>query len=227
MITQNRRRSRADINGKAPAELTLVYPPNEESPVIRTATAILCACLTIGAAAQTTDEAARQGDVSAIYSALFLPIDPFYLIAERTSAGTGGFEIQSCITLPAQYAMDWAEILAAYNANRPGSTTIAPNLKLPRSYVLLNADEVTAFVNERMSTLARTIAPPVPNPKFKDAVNLYSFSDVYFNQSRTIAVTWANITAGPAAASQRWAPFEKVNGIWQERRQWNKCFRIA
>ena len=109
---------------------------------------------------------------------------------------------------------------------------------MPRPYKLLTAEEMQEFRNDRMQEfraatrnqpgLREVILGGSANPKFAGAKDLFEFSRVYFNQSRTIAVTFVSIYSSPLAGSWHWTALEKTpDGRWQVRPDWVRCMAVA
>jgi len=185
--------------------------------------------------AATKSETTQQEDVQAIYSALVKSNDPTYLIASKTVVVASGvarnMPLESCIVLPQTFAQAWTEILAASRAST--SNEVFPSdLKLPRPYKLLPAEEVQEFRDDRMQALRaaqrEVILGPTSNPKFAGAKDLLEFSAIYFNQSRTLAATFVSSYSSPRAGAWHWTVLEKISdGRWQERPQWARCMAAA
>jgi hypothetical protein len=187
--------------------------------MIRSVTIMLCVTSALAGAipqAVTTQaDAARRQDISAIYSEVMTSGSAVNAIAAQTAdakVGTREMPIQQCVTLPPARATEWTEILAEVDANKPGTGTIPPDLKLQRPYVLLNNVEVQEFRNSKS------------NPKFQGAMDLFQFTDVYFSKNRTIAVVFVFAWRGPLAATWTWFALERTAaGKWEQRRQWAHC----
>jgi hypothetical protein len=200
---------------------------------------ILLACGLIDAAPQavTGSETTRREDVQAVYTALIKSSDLTYLISSKAEMPASGairsMSLESCVVLPQAYASGWTEILAAFRA--PGGNELFPaDLKLTRPYKLLTAEEVQEFRDDRMQALrnqpprTEVILGGTSNPKFAGAKELFEFSPVYFNQNRTLAVTFVSSYSSPRSGSWHWTVFEKSpDGRWQERPQWVRCQAVA
>jgi hypothetical protein len=145
--------------------------------------------------------------------------------------------LEKCVVLPQAHAVSWTEILAAART-ATGSELFPADMKLPRPYKLLTAEEIQEFRNDRMQEFraARVNQPGLrevilggsANPKFAGAKDLFEFSGVYFNQSRTIAVTFVSMYSSPLAGSWHWTALEKTtDGRWQVRSDWVRCMAVA
>jgi len=104
--------------------------------------------------------------------------------------------------------------------------SVETSLKLERafnitkSYQLLDADEVKEFV--AIHSLRRT-RDPNPNELFQKTSDLFTLSDVYFNQSRTLALTAVSTFCGSLCGSVTWKIFQKTSkGRWEEK-PWVFC----
>jgi hypothetical protein len=198
---------------------------------------VLLACGLIDAAPQavTGSETTRREDVQAVYTALIKSSDLTYLISSKAEVPASGairrMSLESCVALPQAYASDWTEILAAFRASS-GNELFPADLKLTRPYKLLTAEEVQEFRDDRMQAL-RVAGRNQPlggtsNPKFAGAKELLEFSPVYFNQNRTLAVTFVSSYSSPRSGSWHWTVLEKSpDGRWQERPQWVRCQAVA
>jgi hypothetical protein len=198
--------------------------------MIKSLAMILWAAVASSAPPQAaTPEMARQQDINAIYSAVMRSDNPVYLIGARTEIDR---PIQSCLTPAERTAQDWIEIVAEYDANKPGSGLIPTDLKLDRPHVLLSPEEVQEFRDDRSRALVasinagpsftpladRVLVPP-SNPRFQGSKDLFLVSTVYFNRNRSLAIVLVHKWSNPRAASVRWIVFQKsANGIWQEGR---------
>ena len=204
---------------------------------------ILLACGLIDAAPQavTGSETTRREDVQAVYTAVIKSSDLTYLISSKAEVPASGairsMSLESCVVLPQDYASGWTEILAAFRASS-GNELFPADLKLTRPYKLLTAEEVQEFRDDRMQAfrVARNNQPSrtevilggTSNPKFAGAKELLAFSPVYFNQNRTLAVTFVSSYSSPLSGSWHWTVVEKSpDGRWQERPQWVRCQAVA
>ena len=197
---------------------------------------MLLACGLIDAAPQavTGSETTRREDVQAVYTALIKSSDLTYLISSKAEVPASGairsMSLESCVVLPQAYASGWTEILAAFRASS-GNELFPADLKLTRPYKLLTAEEVNEFRDDRMQALraaGRNQLGGTSNPKFAGAKELLEFSPVYFNQNRTLAVTFVSSYSSPRSGSWHWTVFEKSpDGRWQERPQWVRCQAVA
>ncbi len=94
-------------------------------------------------------------------------------------------------------------------------------LSLDKPYTLLSGDEARAFKQSRRPV------PGVTNEMFRGVSDLITFSNVYFNQAGTLALTAISTWCGGRCASYRWMVFEKLNnGNWEER-PWTTCRTMA
>ena len=57
-----------------------------------------------------------------------------------------------------------------------------------------------------------------PDGKYKGATTLYSFSEVYFNKQRTVALVYASDWCGLLCAQGSWVAFGLENGEWKQLR---------
>jgi hypothetical protein len=106
--------------------------------VIRSIAVVLIAFTALRTAQQsgtTQDDTARRQDIYAVYSALFARPDPrfpAYLIVAKTSSlqdAPEPFGPKACVKVPSEYATDWNEILAEFNARKESPGTIRGRIK--------------------------------------------------------------------------------------------------
>ncbi len=112
--------------------------------------------------------------------------------------------------------------MADYERRKENPRELKPSFSIRKPYVLLSADEVKAFVKQRGQWPAATT-----DPRFQGVTDMFTLSDVYFNQRRTLALTGIGTWCGDLCGSYHWRVFEKVdNDKWEERR-WTTCMTIA
>ena len=171
-------------------------------------------------------------DVYAIYSLMLTnpktshgpDTNPRYLIADATAPGVPE---TPCVAPPVDRRGDFQEVLADY-AKRKGTPRVLKRaLSISKPYVLLNAEEAEAFVKSRRLGKLRTDPPQVDDDRFEDVADLFRLGDVYFNQKRTLALTFFSSWCGGLCGLWRWRVFEKrESGAWVER-DWVGCSTIA
>jgi hypothetical protein len=145
-----------------------------------------------------------------------------YLIGEMTRPGFPG---EPCVRVPPEYDQAYREILNEYYQRKDKPVKLERAFNIAKSYQLLNADEVKEFVAIH-SSFPRT---PYPNPNelFKRTTDLYWLTDMYFNQSRTLALTAFSTFCGSLCGSMTWKIFQKTpDGRWEER-PWVFCITVA
>jgi hypothetical protein len=170
----------------------------------------------------------REKDVYAIYSLM--------LTSPKTSHGADDNErlliagttspahvAVSCMRPPKEREAEFREALADYELRKATSRQLKPLLMIPKPYTLLAADEVRAFIQERGSSPGRSL----PSERFRGVSDLFTLSDVYFNQRGTLALTALSSWCGGLCGQTQWRVFEKLDtGRWQELR-WSLCLAIA
>src|SRR5262249_13571031 len=115
------------------------------------------------------------------------------------------------------------EILTEYRARKEVSVNLVPALKASKPYRLLNPDEVAEFIE--IHRLRRTPFPN-PNPNLLKAADQYYLGDVYFNTTRTLALTSITTFCGSLCGASNWKVFEKIiTGRWEER-AWVTCHTV-
>jgi hypothetical protein len=157
----------------------------------------------------------RKEDIYAVYSALFAgpdPRHPAYLIVAKTSSLQNvpePFGPKRCVTVPPAYATDWNEILAEFSAHKDSPGTIEALLKIATPYRLLNDSEDRETREWAASGVVR-------------------LENVYFNQKRSLALTYRAISCGWLCGTGSWIVLEKSSdGTWQTRPQWVHCLAQA
>lgn len=180
---------------------------------------------------QGTDsaESEKEKDVYAIYSLILTnprtshgpDNNQRYLIAATT---VPGIPKDPCVRPPKEREVDFREVLVDFENRKSTPRELKPALSLSNPYVLLSANEAAEFMKER--SLGRT-AQTVPNPRFQGVTDVFSLSDVYFNQRRTLALTFISTWCGGLCGLLQWRVFEKLDtGTWKER-PWTNCTTMA
>jgi len=85
-------------------------------------------------------------------------------------------------------------------------------------YLAKYAEEVKAFEESHMQSQVPIDPPQVVDDRFKDVADLFRLGDVYFNQNRTLALTFFSSWCGRLCALWQRRVFEKLeSGAWVER----------
>lgn len=146
--------------------------------------------------------------------------DERYLVAATTAPGRPS---QPCVVPPKEYQADFREVLTDYELRKGKARDLKPAFSILKPYSLLPADEVKAFMKERWPTPE----PKLPDARFHGVTDLFTLSDVYFNQRHTLALTGMATWCGSLCGSYRWKVFEKLGtGKWEER-SWVACMTIS
>jgi len=178
--------------------------------------------------ANSTDSE-REKDVYAIYSLMLTnprtshgPDDnERYLIAQTTAPGNPQ---EPCVRPPKEREADFREVLAEFEYQKVTPRQLKRALSIQKPYILLSADEVRKFRKTR--SLAKN-PPRSTDERFRGVTDLFTLSDVYFNQGRTLALTAISSWCGSLCALYQWRVFEKSDaGKWEER-QWATCMTVA
>jgi hypothetical protein len=144
-----------------------------------------------------------------------------YLIRDTTVPGTPA---EPCVRPPSSHELSFAEVLADYKRRRDIPVTLERALKTAKPYELLNGDETKEFIQ------SRAVQPGQQaniKERFQKATDLFGLTDVYFNRSRTLALTGISTYCGFLCGSYEWKVFEKIDtGHWEER-PWVGCYAIA
>lgn len=170
----------------------------------------------------------RERDVYLIYSLMLTnprtshgpDNNERYLIAATTAPGR---PLEPCVMPPKEREADLREVLADYEHRKGKTRELKPAFSIPKPYLLLNADEVKSFMKERWPTPE----PKLPDARFRGVTDIFTLSDVYFNQRQTLALTAMSTWCGSLCALYQWKVFEKLHmGKWEER-PWVGCMTIA
>jgi hypothetical protein len=203
---------------------------SEQKPMFRCAFPMLM----IGASAQCFPQDARSADsqqerdVYAIYSLMLTnpqtshgpDNNERYLIARTTAPGNPK---EPCVAPPKEREADFREVLTDFERRKATPRQLQPAFSIDKPYELLSADEVREFIGTRFPKPGTETA----NPRYRGVSDLYTFSDVYFNPGRTLALTAISTWCGGLCAMYQWKVFEKLDsGMWEERR-WTTCATMA
>lgn len=188
--------------------------------MIRSIAVVLKAFTLLGVAVQqpetTPDDTARRQDIYSVYSALFAspdPQHPVYLIVAKTSSLQDVslpefFGPKGCVTVPPAYATDWDEILAEFSARKASPGTLEAVFKSATHYRLFKENDES---EARASTMG-----------------VVRLADVYFNQKRTLALTYRAIGCGSLCGTGSWIVVEKrSDGTWKTRPEWVHCIAMG
>ena len=173
-------------------------------------------------------DADREKEVYAIYSLMLTNpqtshgpyVSDRYLIAMTTAPGQPQ---EPCVRPPRDREADFKEVLTDYESRKAIPRELKQSLSIDKPYALLSAEEIKDFISERL---------PRPDgnatdDRFRGASDVFTLSDIYFNQRGTLALTAISTWCGGLCGSSQWKVFEKVDsGQWQERR-WITCMSMA
>jgi hypothetical protein len=171
----------------------------------------------------------REKEVYAIYSLMLTnpktshgaDRNERYLIRAATVPGTPRFP---CVRPPKEREADFREVLADFEQRSDTARQLERKLSIQKPYVLLNADQAKQFIEERSMNPNR---PKTREEQFRGVTDLYSLSDVYFNQRRTLALTAISSWCGSLCGFYQWKVFEKTDGGNWEARDWSTCMTVA
>ncbi|HWE49804.1 MAG TPA: hypothetical protein VG273_08450 [Bryobacteraceae bacterium] len=188
---------------------------------------LLMVCAVYGSQQENSPaDSEREKDVYAIYSLMLTDVPTShgpdnkekYLIAATTAPMR---RARPCVTPSPARRADFGEVLADYELRRSTPRHLKRALSIQQPYVLLDAEQVKAFIEERSphGTGRQSSSREV----FRGATDLFTLSDVYFNQRRTLALTALSSWCGVLCGESQWRVFEKsTTGEWEER-QWVGC----
>jgi len=183
---------------------------------------LLCASVLFQQDGPPATDADRAHDIQAIYSWLITHSttqDKLYLIAPE--AYQRDYPRGRCLEIPADHTADFREIRADFD-RRKNTRTVPKRLSTPKPYIVLDPD-----VAQELLKSALLSDSPIIREHFPGAQHLWLFSDVSFNQKRTVALVHVDSWCGGLCNISKWIAFEKGNkGVWQMR-PWVACFAVA
>jgi hypothetical protein len=166
----------------------------------------------------------RDNDVRAIYSWLITHSadqDKLYLIAPETSQSD--YPLDRCLEVPAGHAADFREIRSDFDSRKNTIHAIPKSLSTPKPYVILDPN-----VSKELMKSAGLAESTIVRDRFPGALHLQLFSDVSFNQKRTVALVHVESWCGGVCGKSMWVAFEKGNdGVWQMRPWAFACIVVA
>jgi hypothetical protein len=180
-----------------------------------------------------TPDASRRQDVYAIYSGIISSTDEIYLIESTTLTQKGGYgspfrpgagaqPYPPCVQAPPGDAAGLAEILADYEARKDVPAVLQREFTLSKPYQLLSGEDVRTFLDDALNSTSQFLRPGAsppsnPNPLFPRARRVFRLGDVYFNNSRTLALTYVSVLTTTMDGEGRWLPFRKsAEGQWMQ-----------
>lgn len=165
----------------------------------------------------------RDNDVRTIYSWLLTHSaeqDKLYLIAPETYPTE--YPDKHCLEVPLGYTADFKEIREDFDRRKNAPHQVPRLLSSPKPYVVLDPN----VVKQLMKSAALSDSPII-RERYTGAEHLLLFSDISFNQKRTVALVHLDSWCGGLCGSTFWIVFEKGNnGVWQKR-PWARCFGVA
>jgi hypothetical protein len=180
-------------------------------------------------AAGQAPDAEREKDVYAIYSLMMTnPVTSHgpggnqrLLIADVTMPGEPE---GPCVKPPKERFADFQLVMEYFEVRKGTQRRLERKLSIETAYEYLSVDEVEQFQQERFPKKPGTTR----SQRFRGIIDVFTFSDVYFNPSRTLALTAMSSWCGGRCALYRWMVFEKNSaGTWEERPKWISCTLIS
>ena len=176
--------------------------------------ALVLVCLTLCAQTKPLPKELSE-DSYAVYSAVLAKpqlshpnYNREYLIHDET--GLGEDKPGACIRVRADYTAKMEKILAEYSQYKAERFQLERKLEVDRPYELLNEAEAKQFSDRRM----RSQEEP---DRFRGAIDLLSFGNVYFDRSRTMAVVRTGAWCGGLCGL--W--------VWPSRSRWVSAWRAG
>jgi hypothetical protein len=127
------------------------------------------------------------------------------------SSGTtvAGVPAQPCLNVLGERRERITEILKDFEESRHRPRKLKRELKLSKPYELRTESEAKQFRNRNTS--------PEWHTRFAGVTDLFSFSDVYFDKTGTLALTHMTSWCGSVCALFQWRLLEKqTDGSWKE-----------
>lgn len=161
----------------------------------------------------------REKDCYAIYSLMMTNPETQsrtdgndrYLIAAITGPGVPA---RPCVQAPAGREADLQEVLADFESRKAVPRHLKSSFSSNKPYLLLSGEDVDAFMKAKRN---RSNQEP-GRAEFKGVTDLFTLTDVYFNQRGTVAFSGLSSWCGDSCALWRWRVFEKAGGKWEEQK---------
>jgi len=125
--------------------------------------------------------------------------------------------------VPPDHVADFREIREDFDRRKNTPRQVPRSLSTPKPYVILDPS-----VTKELLKSAALSDSPIIRERYPGAEHLLLFSDVNFNQKRTVAMVHVESWCGGLCARSVWIAFEKGNeGVWQMRPWARACPVIA
>lgn len=171
------------------------------------------------------EDPGRNADVQAIYSWVISNTnsqEKLALIAPETFASE--FPQEICLEIPPDHAADFREMRADFDRRKNTTRKVPASLSPSKPYVILDPD-VAQEVISKSKSLSDS---PLIRDRYPGVGHLLIFSDVYFNQKRTVALVQVDVWCGGLCGRSTWIALEKGSGpAWAMRPWTRRCFAIA
>jgi hypothetical protein len=130
---------------------------------------------------------------------------------------------ERCLEIPPDHAADFREIRADFDRHKNTTRKVPKSLSTSKPYVILDPNVAKEVLKSALLSDA-----PIIRERFPGAQHLWLFSDVSFNQKRTVALVHVDSWCGGLCGLSNWIAFEKGNeGVWQMRPWARACVAIA
>lgn len=131
----------------------------------------------------------------------------------------GSMNPHQSVKAPEARRAEFAEVLSDFDAHCHDVFRLeASKFRLDLPIQMMNEDARGRYVQGVVHYMPPTNdimrAPATPN-EFKGAAGMHSFTAVYFNRVRTLAMTEIGMYCGGLCGMWRWVVLEKKNGQWQ------------
>jgi hypothetical protein len=180
--------------------------------------------------------AESQKDNYAVFSAIISQTNAqsggTYLIQDRTMRRELFYQF-GCLQAPSGEDASRTEIQADYESRKNSTTVLTNEFTLSQPYQLLSITEVDNFLADALKALPTSVPPgkkpPLnTNPLYQKSKSIIRLGNVYFNKSRTRALTSIDIFETENNFDFSWLVFRKSeSGQWEPDRSWRTCGRTG
>jgi hypothetical protein len=174
--------------------------------------------------------AAQRRDAYAVYSSILSSSDELLLIEATTLTVRYGAPISiDCVVPPVEDQARFKEVMADFNLRKDIPSVLEREFTLNRPYQLLSSNDAKVFLYDAVLAAPQVLpaggkAPTNPNPLFPRARRVFRLADVFFDQSRSLALTYLAEMTTTMVGSGAWKVLSKTeSGQWQEARTWQTC----
>lgn len=144
-----------------------------------------------------------------------------YLIAALAGAIRRFNDPAECIRVRPGYEAKFNQALSDFAKHKADQFRLERAFSISKPYELLDEDAIQQFYQSRMVRNTES-----PDGRFVGATDLIRLDNVYFDDSRTLALVYASAWCGTLCAMETWRVFEKQGDKWEEK-QWVGCMTVS